>query len=295
MIEVIVEQNMNGKTVVVTGATDGIGKVTALELARMGARLGLVGRNPEKTMAVAEELRQMSGNANIDPWVADLSLMGQTRRLAEELKQRYDRLDVLVNNAGAFNASRVETSEGLEMTFALNHMSYMILTLELLALLKASAPSRIVNVSSAAHFGGRLDLNDLQSKRKYSGWLVYSRSKLANIYFTYELARRLDGSGVTVNALHPGFVATKFGQNNGGVVKPFVKFSQRIWAITPEQGAQTSIYLASSPEVEGVSGRYFARSKAVPSSPVSYDKDIAAELWRRSLEIAGMAEPQMVH
>lgn len=275
------ENIMKDKRVLVTGGTAGIGEVAARELARMGAKVVIVGRNPQKTARVVEELRAATGNPQIEYLLGDLSLQSEVRRVAAEFKQRYDRLDVLLNNAGGYFSQRQVTAEGLEYTFALNHLNYFLLTTSLLDLLQASGRARVVNVSSGAHVAGRLDFDDLQTERKYSGWAVYSRSKLMNIYFTYELARRVN-HGLTVNALHPGFVATNFGQNNPSLVGLGVRISQKLFARTPEQGAETPVYLASSPEVEGVTGKYFAYCRAIPSSPVSYDKDAARRLWEIS-------------
>ena len=285
-------QIMQGKNVLVTGATDGIGKITARELAKMGAAVTIVSRNPEKTARTVIEIREASGNPNIDMLVADLSSQADIRRAAAEFNARHDHLNVLVNNAGAYFMKRTESVDGIEMTFALNHLGYFLLTHLLLDALKAGSPARIVNVSSAAHVGGRLNLDDLQMKKRFSGWAAYSQSKLANLYFTYELSRQLEGQGVTVNALHPGFVDTNFGVSNGGLGGWMMNLFQKIGAISPEEGAKTSIYLASSPEVEGITGKYFANKKPVNSSQISYDRDLARALWERSLELTGLSEPQ---
>jgi len=272
---------MTGKLVLVTGGTAGIGEVAARELARQGAKVVIVGRNPQKTAAVADQIKSQSGNQAVEYLLGDLSLKSEVRRVATEFKQRYDRLDVLLNNAGGFFSQRQVTSEGLEYTFALNHLNYFLLTHSLLDVLQASDRARVVNVSSGAHVMAKLNFDDLQNEQKYSGWGVYSQSKLMNIYFTYEMARRVN-HGLTVNALHPGFVATNFGLNNRGLMGLGVKLSQKLFARTPEKGAETSIYLASSPEVEGVSGKYFADSRAIQSSPVSYQLEPARQLWETS-------------
>jgi retinol dehydrogenase-12 len=272
---------MRDKVVLVTGATAGIGQATALELARLGAMVVLVGRDPQRCLAAQEAIRQATGDAVVDYLVADLSVMSQVRQLAEEFKRRYARLDVLVNNAGAIFFNRLITPEGLEMTFALNHLNYFLLTDLLLDMLKASAPARIVNVASDAHRGARLDFSDLQSEHGYQGFPVYGRSKLMNVLFTYALARRLQGVPVTANALHPGFVATRFGMNNGGIVRLGMRVAY-LGALSPEEGARTSVYLASSPEVEGVSGKYFTKCRAVQSDPVSYNEADAERLWELS-------------
>jgi NAD(P)-dependent dehydrogenase (short-subunit alcohol dehydrogenase family) len=265
----------------VTGATAGIGQVTALELARQGATVVLVGRYPQRCKTVVETIRMETSNASVDYLVADLSVMSQVRQLADEFTRRYSRLDVLVNNAGALFLRRRTTQEGLEMTFALNHLNYFLLTDLLLEILKASVPARIVNVSSDAHRGARLDFSDLQSQHGYRGYAAYGRSKLMNVLFTYELARQLAGVQVTANALHPGLVATRFAMNNGPIVSLGMRFVH-LGALSPQAGARTSIYLASSPEVEGVTGQYFTRERAVKSDPASYDEAGARRLWEMS-------------
>ncbi len=280
---------MDGKIVLITGATDGIGRVAAEALAGVAAQVVLVGRNPQKTSQAVKEISQKTGNNTLEYLIADLSEQAQVRRLAQEFRQKHNRLDVLINNAGAMFMSRQESRDGYEMTFALNHLAYFLLTNLLLDLIKASAPARIVNVSSRAHEGDQLDFDDLQNKRRYNSQSVYGKSKLANLYFTYELARRLQGSGVTVNALHPGFVATKFGTNNGGLYRLAFGLGHMA-AISPQEGAETTIYLASSPEVEGVTGKYFVQKKETRSSDVSYDENIAGRLWQVSLELTGLAE-----
>lgn len=282
--------SLQGKIILVTGATNGIGKVTARELAKMGATTVVAGRNPEKTARTVMEIREASGNPAVDMLVGDLSSQVDVRRLAAEFRQRYDRLNVLVNNAGAYFMKRAESVDGIEMTFALNHLGYFLLTHLLLDALKAGGPARIVNVSSAAHIGGRLNLDDLEMKQNFSGWGAYAQSKLANLMFTYELSRRLEGQEITVNALHPGFVDTNFGVSNGGLGGRLMNVAQKIGAISPEEGAETSIYLASSPEVEGISGKYFSKKKAVFSSRLSRDKALWQTLWERSLEMTGLAE-----
>ncbi|MCW5849754.1 MAG: SDR family oxidoreductase [Anaerolineae bacterium] len=273
--------SMHGKVVLVTGATAGIGEVTTRELARLGATVVGVARNPQKAAQVAQTIQAATG-VQVNFLIADLSSLAQVRHLADEFKRKYNRLDVLINNAGAVNTSRRETVDGYEMTFALNHLSYFLLTNLLLDLLQASAPSRIVNVSSDASRGGRINFDDIEGRRGYSGWSAYSQSKLANILFTFELARRLQGTGVTANVLHPGFVATNFGHNNGGLMALGLGLFQRVAALKPDQGAATQIYLASSPEVEGVTGRYFDKSKAVQAPPAAYDEAAARRLWELS-------------
>jgi retinol dehydrogenase 12 len=275
--EMNMEKTMLGKTVVVTGATSGIGEVTARELAMMGARVWIVGRNPEKTKKTADTINQL-GSGQAVPLVGDLSKKADIRRLAKEIQQQADHLDVLVNNAGAFFVRRDVSADGFEMSFALNHMNYFLLTNLLLDLLKSSTPARIVSVSSMAHAAGQVNFDDLQAERHFSGWQTYSNTKLMNVLFTYELSRKLEGTGVTANVLHPGFVASNFGKSNGGILRPLFALSQ-VAAISPEEGAQTSIYLASSPEVQGVTGKYFTKCKSVKSAPASYDTQVAAKLW----------------
>jgi retinol dehydrogenase 14 len=279
---------MNGKTVLVTGATNGIGEVAALELARMGASVCIVARNRAKGEAVLEEIEKATGNANLELFVADLSSMNDVRRVAEEFKAKHPRLDVLINNAGGWFDKPQTTADGLEYTFAFNHLAYFLLTNLLLDALKQSAPSRIVNVSSEAQSNGKINFDDLQSERKYSSFSAYSQSKLANVMFTYALARRLEGSGVSVNALHPGFVNTGFGDNSSGFVRLVFPLIKR-FAITPEQGADTMIYLASSPDVEGVTGRYFDKRKPKASSAISNDRDAQEKLWDASAKLVKLS------
>ncbi|HWG45798.1 MAG TPA: SDR family oxidoreductase [Gemmataceae bacterium] len=269
---------MQGKTVLITGATDGIGLVATRELARLGATVVAVGRNADKTAAVVERIRLETGNPRVEGMLADLSSQRDIHRLVQQFRERHDRLHVLLNNAGALFHPRRESVDGIEMTFALNHLGYFLLTNLLLDVLKASAPARIINVSSAAHRRAKLNFDDLQYRRRYRGMGVYSASKLANLLFTYELARRLQGTGVTVNALHPGLVATRFAVGSSWVGRVLRGL---IWCfgISPEQGARTLIYLASSPEVEGVTGKYFQNEKMVESSPASRNEDAARRLW----------------
>ena len=275
---------MHGKICVVTGATSGIGLVTAQVLAHQGATLIIVARNAERGAATVSRIRQETGNSAVELMVADLSVQAQVRQLASEIQHRIARLDVLVNNAGAFFARRQLSQDGLEMTFALNHLAYFLLTNLLFDSLKAADSARIVNVSSEAHRRAHLDFSDLQGEHRYTGWRAYARSKLANILFTYELARRLAGTGIVTNALHPGFVATNFGRNNRGIAAAFIRILQ-LAAISPEEGAQTIIYLASSPVVKGVTGQYFIKQQVVRSSQVSYDRAAAERLWQISAEM----------
>ncbi len=282
-------QRLEGKEIVVTGGTDGIGKVTVRELAKMGASVTIVARNAEKAQQLIKELRASTGNERIGFVRADLSSQKSIRGAAETIKGRLKRLDVLINNAGAMFGRRELSDDGIERTFALNHLGYFLLTNLLLDMLKASAPSRIVNVASAAHNGAKLNIDDLQGAKGYSGWRAYQRSKLANIYFTYELARRLEGTGVTVNALHPGFVASRFGNNNGGLSRMLFGLAKSVFAISEVNGARTSVYLASSPDVDATTGKYFDSRRAVKSSVASYDEQKWRELWRASEKLTGLA------
>ena len=278
---------MAGRAVLVTGGTGGIGKATATGLAALGARVGIVGRDRQRGAAAAADIQAASRNPAVDVFAADLSAQAEVRRLAEQVLTAYPRIDVLVNNVGGFWAHRHPTVDGLERTFAVNHLAPFLLTTLLLDRLEASAPARVVTVSSGAQATGRIDFDDLQGERNYSGQRSYAQSKLANVMFTYELARRLDGSGVTATALHPGVVRTSFGAEDqsgmvvvGRLARPFMR--------TPAQGAVTSVYLASSPEVEGVTGRYFANRKPRSSNRSSYDTAAAARLWRLSADLVGL-------
>jgi NAD(P)-dependent dehydrogenase (short-subunit alcohol dehydrogenase family) len=280
---------MNGKICLVTGGTNGIGKSTALELARMGATVIVVGRDAQKTSHVLEEIRAASGNQNVNSLLADLSSQQEVRGLADQFKSKYSRLHVLINNAGGFFMRRQIRVDGIEMTFALNHLASFLLTNLLLDTIKASAPARIINVSSNAHTSGKIEFDNLQGEREY-GPRAYDNSKLANILFTMELARRLEGTGVTVNALHPGFVATGFAKNNGKVIAALVSLITPLVARSPVKGAETSVYLASSPTVESISGKYFFDSRVVPPAPQATDMVVARKLWDVSAEMVHLAD-----
>jgi NAD(P)-dependent dehydrogenase (short-subunit alcohol dehydrogenase family) len=279
------------KTTLITGATNGIGQAAAQAIASQGGRLVIVGRNAAKTEAVAAELRQASGNPAVDFLVADLSSLAQVRRLAAEFTARYDRLDALVNNAGAFFMRRQETVDGLEMTFALNHLSYFLLTTLLLDTLRTSAPARVINVASGAESGAKVNWDDLQLTKGYRGFNAYALSKRFNLYFTYELARRLAGSGVTANAVHPGMVATGIWANPfgrlGGLVKPLTRLAMK----SPEKAAETVVYLATAPAVAGVTGKYFVDRKERYSSRASQDAAAAQRASQMSEALlAGLTE-----
>lgn len=279
--------SMQDKVCLITGATSGIGLVTAQALAQRGATVVMAGRDETRGAEGVDQVKKATGNDAVDLLLADLSSQAQIAELAQTFQRRYDRLDVLVNNAGAIFTERQVSAEGIEMTFALNHLGYFLLTHLLLDILKSSAPSRIVNVASRAHQGGRILFDDLQGERRFSGWRSYCQSKLANILFTYELAERLKGTQVTANVLHPGFVATRFGHNNTGVMAWLIRAAQMM-AISNERGAETMIYLATSPEVAGVSGKYFVNNRETQSSSQSNDTAVAQGLWQVSETMVGM-------
>lgn len=275
----------NGKICLITGATSGIGQATALGLAMQDVTVVIVGRDPAKCVATVNSIKQQTDNEHIDYLVADLASQQEVRRLAQEFLQRYNRLDVLINNAGTNKLTRHLSPDGIELVFATNHLSHFLLTHLLLDVLRASAPSRIVVVSSYYHRRARLDFNRLQA----GGLNAYALSKLANLLFTYELARRLEGSGVTVNALNPGLVKSNIGLDIPGLASLIKRLLNRFSGISTEEGAKTSIYLATSPEVEGVTGKYFQKCRPIASSPVSYDRDTAERLWQISAELTGVA------
>ena len=280
---------MQGKTVVITGATSGLGRIAAVGLAQMGARLVIVGRDRGRVFATLQEVSRAGQGISHAAYVADMSLVGEAKRVGAEIAAGEPRIDVLINNAGAIFGTRQVTAEGLERTFALNHMGYFVLTRCLVDRLKASAPARIVNTASGAHFGHRLDFDDLQMTRGYRPRTAYGRSKLANILFTRELARRLAGSGVTANCLHPGFVKTSFGQSGNGLFGVAVRIAMRLFAGPPEPGAATIVYLASDPAVADVSGEYFFDRQPKRPSHAARDDDAARRLWEESERIAGLA------
>ncbi|MCI0831884.1 MAG: SDR family oxidoreductase [Chloroflexi bacterium] len=284
---------MKDKTVVVTGGNNGIGLETAVGLSKLGAHVVITARNQAKGEAALADIKDRSQNGSVQLMLADFASLSSIRDFAANFKKDHDRLDVLVNNAGGVNTSRSETQDGFETTFGVNHLGYFLVTNLLLDTLKASAPARVVSVSSRAHERRKgMNFDDLNSKQSYSGMGVYGDSKLANVLFTYELARRLKGSGVTANCLHPGVVRSGFGQNNGGFISfAFKSFYTLLTPVTKSnaQGAKTSIYLASSPEVEGVTGKYFADSKETPSSPASHDEEAAKRLWEISEQMTGLA------
>lgn len=267
---------MKGKRVVVTGASRGIGRETALALARMGADLSLVVRDAERGKAVAEEVRALGGDADV--FIADLSSLADVRRAAAEILAKHDRIDVLVNNAGALFMDRQVTKDGYEATFATNHLAYFLLTELLLDAVKKAPAGRIVNVASEAHHRGTLDFDDLMRERSFTGWGAYGASKLANILFTSELARRLEGTGVTANSLHPGVIASGFALNNKGLVGTVWKLMSPL-LMSSENGAKTTVFLATDPSVAAVSGRYFSKCKQKTPSREARDVAVAKRLW----------------
>jgi retinol dehydrogenase 14 len=277
---------MSGKTVLITGGTGGIGKAAAVGLASMGARVGITGRDQARAELAAAAIAKESRNPSVDVFVADMSSQAEVRRLAHDILAAYPRLDVLLNNVGGFWAHRHETADGLEHTFALNHLAPFLLTNLLLDRLIASAPARVVTVSSGAQSMGRIDFEDLMGELKYSGSRAYNQSKLANVMFTYELAKRLEGTGVTSTALHPGLTSTAFSAEDPAlswlvtILRPFMK--------SPKRGAETPVYLSSSPDAEGLTGKYFANRKAKESNKSSYDTAITARLWQVSADLVGI-------
>ena len=279
--------DMRGKVCMVTGANAGIGRATALGLARMGATVVMVCRNTDRGQEALAWVQQESGNSSVRLFLADLSSQASIHRLATDFKALYPALHVLINNAGIIPRRWILTEDGLETQFAVNHLAYFLLTALLLDVLKAGAPARIINVSSQLHGRAPLDFDDLQSERSYNRVLVYARTKLANVLHSYELARMLEGTGVTANCLHPGVVATNLLADATGLPR-VIRLAARVVRASPEAGARTSLYLATSPEVEGVTGKYFVRQRAVPSSEASYDQSAARRLWRVSEELTGL-------
>jgi NAD(P)-dependent dehydrogenase (short-subunit alcohol dehydrogenase family) len=279
---------MLGRICMVTGATGGIGLATAEALAQRGATVIIVGRNADKGAATVSRIQEQTGNPAVEFMLADLSSQQDIRQLAQQFTSQHSRLHVLVNNAGATYGKRRESVDGIERTFALNHLGYFLLTNLLLDTLKAGAPARIVNVSSEVHRDVTLDFDDLQAGGRFIGYQVYKRSKLANLLFTFELARRLEGTGVTVNAGSPGLAKTNLGLEDGGLPALMKRIINALMGVSPQEGARAIVYLATSPEVEGVSGQYFVKGKATPSSEASCDRAAAARLWQISAELTGL-------
>jgi NAD(P)-dependent dehydrogenase (short-subunit alcohol dehydrogenase family) len=291
----LLEHRVDGKTCLVTGGNSGIGKATAVGLARLGGNVVIVSRNKERGERALDEIKAKSGIQNVDLILTDFSSMKSVRELADEFKRKYEKLHVLINNAGEILTRRHVTVDGFERTLASSHLGHFLLTNLLLGIIKASAPARIINVSSEAHRGGIIHFEDLQLEKKFGISRAYSQAKLANVLFSYELARRLEGTGVTVNCLHPGVVRTGFGHDDGGLL------SLGIWIMSPffmsaEKAARGAIRLATSPELEGVTGKYFSKMKEAKSSRESYDVEAAQRLWQVSEELTGLlranAEPE---
>lgn len=280
---------MRGKTVVITGATSGIGLIAAEELARKGARLVLVARDKQRSEQALARLREAAPGINHSVHYADLSRLQEMKRVAAEIAAAEPKIDVLINNAGALFNSRQVTEDGLELTFALNHMSYFVIANGLRERLAASTPARVINTASDAHKGNKLNFADLQSATGFRGFPVYGRSKLCNILFTRELARRWAGTGITVNSLHPGFVSTRFGDESGGLFSYAIR-AAKLFAISPEKGAETIIYLASSRDVSGASGQYFYKCRPATPTKEAQDDEAARRLWQETEKLAGIGK-----
>ncbi len=283
---------MSGKVCLITGGNSGIGKATALGLAQLDASVVIVSRDKDKGEAALIEIRSKSGNRNVDMMVADLSSQDSVRELAHDFKGRHKKLHVLINNAGIYLPKRVVTVDGLEATFATNHLGHFLLTNLLLDVLKISAPSRIINITSSAHYGSEINFDDVEGEKKYSGFRAYGQSKLANVLFTYELARKLEGTGVTVNCLHPGVVRTGFGKDQGGLFNIGVRIIGP-FMMSPEKAARAAVYLATVPELAEVTGKHFSKGKEEKSSRESYDLTVAERLWRVSEELTKLSSQDM--
>jgi retinol dehydrogenase 14 len=278
---------MTGKTCLITGGNSGIGKATALGLARLGWNVVIVSRSKEKGEKALTDIISASGNRNVELMLADMSSQDSVRNLASDFRASHERLHLLVNNAGVYLTRRIATVDGLEATFATNHLGTFLLTNLLLDVLKANAPARIVNVSSDAHYGAKVNFEDLQGEKKFSGWQAYGQSKLAMILFTHELAKRLEGTGVTVNSAHPGVVRTNFANNNGLVTFGFRLL--RPFFISPQTAAKRILYVATSPDLDGVSGKYFTKMHEANSSPESYEDESAKRLWQLSEQLTKLS------
>jgi retinol dehydrogenase 12 len=280
---------MQGKTVVITGATSGIGLIAAEELAKKGARMVMVARDKARGEQVLASLRTLAPGINHTVHYADLSRLREMKRVAAEIAAAEPRIDVLINNAGAMFNTRQVTEDGMELTFALNHMSYFVMAHGLRSRLEAGTPARVVNTASHAHKGKHLDFDDLQSARNFRGFYTYGRSKLANILFTRELARRWAGTGISVNSLHPGFVSTRFGDESGGAFSLAIR-AAKLFAISPQKGAETIVYLASSPDVVGVTGQYFYQCRPDTPTRQAQDDESARKLWEQTAKLSGIGD-----
>ena len=270
---------------IITGATDGIGKQTAIQLARKGYRLGLVGRNKEKGHSLLHQIENITGNQSLKYFNADLSIIKNIKKLADDINKEYNSIDILINNAGAYFSRYTKTHEHLEKTFALNHLSYFFLTYLLISKLESERLGRVINVASRAHFNAKIDINDFQMEKKYRGWNAYCNSKLMNLLFTYEAHKRFKESNITFNCLHPGFVNSSFGDNNEGLGKSILTICKKLIAIDVIKGAETSIFLASSKKVENISGKYFDKLSLAKSSKISYSDYVQKKLWSYSEKI----------
>lgn len=279
---------MIDKVCLITGGTAGIGKATAIGLANLGATIAIVGSDAKRGENAQEEIKQKSENENVEFILTNLSSLSGTKKLADEFQRKYSKLDVLINNAAVFCSSRKYSADGIEMQFAVNHLSHFLLTNLLLQLLKESAPARIINVSSNAHFKGTINFEDINLEKRYNGWKAYCRSKLANVLFTYELTGRLGSKQITVNALHPGMVKTNIVGKHASFIYRLGWNLKKLTMLPVEKGAQTPIYLASSDEVSDVTGGYFVNCRQIKSSEISYDKELATKLWNLSEELSGL-------
>jgi len=280
---------MKDKVCIVTGSNSGIGKETALALANMEATVFMVVRNRERGEVARDGIIERTGNRSTDLMVCDLASMASIRQFTEAFKNKYGRLHVLINNAGAVFYDRQITVDGFERTIAVNYLAPFLLTDELLVLLQASAPSRVINLTSGLHTSGKIDFDDLQSEKQYDGMSVYRNAKLMVVMFTYELTTRLEGTGVTVNVVQPGFAATNLGKNTESRRASLMFKLMRPFQVSAKKAAETSVYLASSPEVEGVTGKYFKRKQEAISSPISYDRQMQKRLWDLTAELLGLA------
>jgi NAD(P)-dependent dehydrogenase (short-subunit alcohol dehydrogenase family) len=281
---------MKNKICLITGATSGIGKAAALKLADLGASLILLSRNEKKGEKICDQIRKINNNTKVKYYKADISSMKEIKNISERIKADFDRIDVLINNAGARFDKYFKNDEGIELTFATNHLGHFLLTLSLIEVLKKSKQGRIINVSSPAHSRGTEDLEDIVAPINYDRRLAYGRSKLANLYFTHELSLRLKNTNVTVNAVDPGGVATNFSRNNGlyAWLKHYLSYILQLKLISPQKAAETIVYLSSSGEVSGITGKYFFEKKEISSSPASYNREAALKLWQLSLKLTGV-------
>ncbi len=283
--------DLNGKKILITGANSGIGLEATVKLAGMGAEVVMVARDPNKGEAALAEVKRRSGSDKVSLMLCDFSSQRSIRAFAEAFRAKHQRLDVLVNNAGSVNDKRVLTEDGIEQTFAVNHLGYFLLTNLLLDLLQQSAPARVVNVASTAHYSGTMDFEDLGFERGYAIMKAYARSKLGNVLFSNELARRLDPRQVTVNSLHPGAVATNIWSHSPWFVRPILQLAAKLFMITPEQGAETMVFLASSPEVEGRTGGYYDKCRLKTPSKLARDEAVAKRLWDVSAGLVNLEAP----